>query len=148
MKITRTLGEAGEATKAKKRDYLEVEWDELGKRILRKQSESGVDVALMLDEGETLEPGHKIYEDDEREIVVRTPLEPVYVIQPAGIQEMGTVAFELGNRHTPCLIEGREIIVRRDHTLESIFTETGVAYHEDKRRLGRAFRYKGHTHAH
>lgn len=59
---------------------------------------------------------------------------------------MGKAAFEIGNRHTPCIIEGDEILVRYDHTLDELLDDVGVAYEQAERRFKEAFKYKGHQH--
>lgn len=130
----------------KKIDWLELEWEELNKRILRKETESGTEVALSLDSSGTLRYGDVLYEDEDTLIAIRTKLEKVYVIKPKTMQEMGKAAFEIGNRHTPCIIENDEILIRYDHTLEKLMDEVGVSYEQSERRFKEPFKYKGHQH--
>jgi len=130
----------------KKREWLELEWEELNRRILRKITDSGRELRISLEHGEPLNTGDVIYEDEQVEIVVRTTLEEVYVIYPASMTEMGKIAFELGNRHTPCLIEQKEIIVRYDETLQPLLREAGVHFEKTTRRFGKPFKYRGHRH--
>lgn len=149
MKITKMAGRYDDKDASSKEvDWLEVEWEELAKRILRKDTEAGRDISISLEPGEHLETGGLLYEDENLQIAVRTTLEDVYVITPASMTEMGKVAFELGNRHTPCLVEDDNITVRYDSTLETIFKDIGVAYKLEQRRIDRPFKYKGHAHAH
>ncbi|MDQ0338825.1 urease accessory protein UreE [Caldalkalibacillus uzonensis] len=81
------------------------------------------------------------------QIVVETQKEEAYIIYPANMQAMGKVAFELGNRHTPALIEENRIVVRYDYTLELLFQEAGVHYEHTFYRFPEPFRYRGHHHA-
>lgn len=127
-------------------EWIELDWDELNKRILRKSTNKGRDVAISLPEGESLKPGDILYQDEQQEILVLSKEERVYVIYPQDMIEMGKTAFELGNRHTPCLIEKEEILVRYDATLERIFKEIGVKYEQEWRRFNKPFAYKGHHH--
>ena len=118
----------------------------MSKRILRTETDQGTDIALSLDQEEPLQYGDVLFEDDNRRIAVRTKMEPVIVISPKDMTEMGKAAFELGNRHTPSLIEENEIIVRADHTLNKLLDEVGVEYETTERRFKQPFKYRGHSH--
>ncbi|WP_100406359.1 urease accessory protein UreE [Bacillus solitudinis] len=128
-------------------EWVELDWEELNKRILRKRTDCSREIAIVLEE-QGLKYGDILYHDEATTIVVQTKLEPAFVIKPKNMNEMGKVAFELGNRHTPCIVENNEIIVRYDKTLEGIFNETGVEYVETETRFNQAFKYKGHHHHH
>ena len=148
MIIEKVVGNIGseEEIIGKRTEWIELDWEELSKRILRMESDQGTDVAVRLDQEEPLHYGDILFEDDKRRIAVRTKLEPVIVIRPKDMVEMGKAAFELGNRHTPSLIESNEIIVRADHTLNSLLDEVGVAYETTERRFKQPFKYRGHAH--
>ncbi|UOQ48531.1 urease accessory protein UreE [Gracilibacillus caseinilyticus] len=128
------------------REWVELDWDELNKRILRKTTDKGTDVAIALEEKTPLKVGDIVYEDEQKQIVIRTKKEKVYVVYPESIVQMGKAAFELGNRHTPCLISESEIVVRYDDTLERLFDEVGVKYEATERRFTKPFKYRGHQH--
>ncbi|WP_438312975.1 urease accessory protein UreE [Sporosarcina sp. FA9] len=147
MVITKIVGNLDDFKSSSKNiDWLELEWEELNKRILRKQTENGTDVALSLESSGTLKYGDVLYEDETTLIAIRTELEKAYVIKPKTMREMGKMAFEIGNRHTPCIIEDDEILVRYDHTLERLMDEVGVTYEQAERRFKEPFKYKGHQH--
>ncbi|AXF56730.1 urease accessory protein UreE [Salicibibacter kimchii] len=131
---------------SKQREWIELDWEELNKRILRKTTDQGTDVAISLEQDEPLNYGDLLYEDEERQIAIRTKVENVIVITPKTFTQMGKTAFELGNRHTPCLISESEIIVRYDHTLETLLEEVGVDYEHSERRFKEPFKYRGHQH--
>ncbi|UOQ94746.1 urease accessory protein UreE [Halobacillus shinanisalinarum] len=147
MFIQKVVGNIdGEKTVSKRLEWVELDWEELNKRILRKTTDQGTDVAISLEQEQPLQFGDLIFEDEERQIAVRTKLEEVIVIRPKTITEMGKAAFELGNRHTPCLIDESEIIVRYDHTLGKLLDEVGVGYERSERRFKQPFKYRGHQH--
>lgn len=147
MVITKVAGNIDDFdTSNKEVDWLELEWEELNKRILRKTTEGGRDVAVSLETSGTLRYGDVLFEDGDTLVAIRTKLEKVYVVKPKSMQEMGKAAFEIGNRHTPCIIEGDEILVRYDHTLDELLDDVGVAYEQAERRFKEAFKYKGHQH--
>jgi len=148
MLINKVIGNIGtsEDVSDKTTEWVELEWEELSKRILRTETDQGTDVALSLDTDEPLQYGDVLFEDAERRIAVRTKMEAVIVIRPKDMTEMGKAAFELGNRHTPSLIDNNEIIVRADHTLNKLLEEVGVAYETTERRFKQPFKYRGHSH--
>ncbi|MDC3415892.1 urease accessory protein UreE [Aquibacillus salsiterrae] len=128
------------------REWIELDWEELNKRILRKKTNKGTDIAISLEEQEPLKVGDIIYQDESMQVVIRTKKEKVYIIYPVSNTQMGKMAFELGNRHTQCLISSDEIIVRYDETLVRLFEEVGVKYEETERRFKQPFKYRGHKH--
>ncbi|HEX5563733.1 MAG TPA: urease accessory protein UreE [Sporosarcina sp.] len=148
MLIEKIIGNIGdrEEIPGKKIEWVELEWEELSKRILRTETTEGTDIALRIDQEEPLKYGDLLFEDDNRAVVIRTKMEPVIVIRPKDMVEMGKAAFELGNRHTPSLIEKDEIIVRADHTLAPLLDEVGVDYETTERRFKQPFKYRGHSH--
>ncbi|MGE7093602.1 urease accessory protein UreE [Lysinibacillus sp. NPDC048646] len=148
MLIEKIIGNIGqeEEIDSKLTEWIELDWEELSKRILRTVTDQGTDVALRLSGEEPLKYGDLLFEDGDRRIAIRTKLEPVIVIYPENMVEMGKAAFELGNRHTPCLIENDEIIVRADHTINLLLDEVGVNYETTERRFKQPFKYRGHAH--
>ncbi|ENH96666.1 urease accessory protein [Gracilibacillus halophilus YIM-C55.5] len=128
------------------REFIELDWDELNKRILRKKTDKGTDVAIALEQEQPLAVGDIVYQDEQRQIVIQTKKEKAFVAYPESIVEMGKTAFELGNRHTPCLITENQIIVRYDQTLERLFEEVGVTYEQTEHRFKQPFKYRGHQH--
>ncbi|MCZ2259102.1 urease accessory protein UreE [Sporosarcina sp. G11-34] len=148
MLINKVIGNIGtkEDVSDKKTEWIELDWEELSKRILRTETDQGTDIALSLDQEEPLQYGDLLFEDHNRRIAVRTKMEPVIVISPKDMTEMGKAAFELGNRHTPSLIDENEIIVRADHTLNKLLDEVGVSYETTERRFKQPFKYRGHSH--
>jgi len=147
MKTTAVIGNIEENHYShKNREWIELDWEELNKRILRKKTNTGRDIAIALDEHKPLKVGDIVFEDEQIQVVVRTKKEEVYVIKPTSMTEMGKVAFELGNRHTPCLVSELEVVVRFDETLERLFDEVGVAYEKTERRFKEPFKYRGHKH--
>ena len=147
MIITKVLGQLHDFDLSEKQiDWLELEWEELNKKILRKRTEGGRDIAVSLEQSGTLRYEDVLFEDEDTLIVIRTKLEDAYVITPKTMQEMGKMAFEIGNRHTLCIIDDDEILVRYDHTLDKLMDEVGVTYERAERRFTEAFKYHGHQH--
>lgn len=148
MLIEKVIGNVGkeEELAGKKTEWIELDWEDLSKRILRIETDHGTDVAIRINQEDPLQYGDILFEDTERRIAIRTKMEPVIVIRPKNMTEMGKAAFELGNRHTPSLIDEDEIVVRADHTLNKLLDEVGVAYETTERRFKQPFKYRGHSH--
>ena len=148
MLIEKIIGNIGDVEEipGKRIEWVELEWEELSKRILRTETTEGTDIALRINQEEPLKYGDLLVEDEDRCIAIRTKMEPVIVIRPKDMVEMGKAAFELGNRHTPSLIEKDEIVVRADHTLAPLLDEVGVTYETTERRFKQPFKYRGHSH--
>lgn len=93
-------------------DYLEIEWFEATKRIQRLRTESGRDIAVkLLREGQRLRDGDVLIDDAEGLVVVKIrPCEAI-IIQPQNMLEMGTVCYEIGNKHMPLFIQNDEVLM-------------------------------------
>lgn len=76
MVITKVAGNIDDFdTSNKEVDWLELEWEELNKRILRKTTEGGRDVAVSLETSGTLRYGDVLFEDGDTLVAIRTKLE-------------------------------------------------------------------------
>jgi len=99
-------------------DWLQLEWYEAGKRILRRQTRAGNDIALkFLDKKPALTHGDVLYEDDTLIIAVEILPCDVLVIQPANLFEMASVCYEIGNKHLPLFFDKEELLVPFEPTM-------------------------------
>ena len=99
MIITEVLGNIQNGHPEKEmKEWLEVEWEELNKRRMRRTTDQGREIAIKLEDAQHLHVGDVLYEDHDVQIVLRTKMEPVFVVYPKSMQEMGKASFELGNR--------------------------------------------------
>lgn len=93
-------------------DYLEIEWFESTKRIQRKKSKNGQEVAIkFLKEGQRLKHGDVVYADDQKIIVVDIIPCDAIVVKPKSLLEMGSVCYEIGNKHLPMFIQNDEVLI-------------------------------------
>jgi urease accessory protein len=130
-------------------DWLPMEWYECSKRILRKQTQSGNDVALkFLDNNPALTQGDILYEDDTLVIAVDILSCEVLVIQPANLFEMASVCYEIGNKHLPLFFEKEEVLVPFEMPLFRLLSSQGYAIKQDKRKLLYPLRTTVAPHAH
>lgn len=93
-------------------DFLEIEWFEATKRIQRKRTKNGQEIAIkFLKEGQRLKQDDVLYEDDQKIIVVAIiPCEAI-VVKPTSLLEMGSVCYEIGNKHLPMFIQNDEVLL-------------------------------------
>jgi urease accessory protein len=94
------------STGARSIDYLQIEWYESTKRIQRRKTLGGRDIAIrFLKEGQRLNQDDVLMMDDHTAVVVDIkPCDAIQVI-PKTMLEMGTVCYEIGNKHLPLFIQ-------------------------------------------
>ena len=130
-------------------DWLQLEWYESSKRILRKQTQAGNELALkFLDKDPMLTQGDILYEDDT--IIIAVDILPceVLVIQPANLFEMASVCYEIGNKHLPLFFEKEEVLVPFEMPLFRLLSTQGYAIKQDKRKLLHPLKTTVSPHAH
>ncbi|WP_067932774.1 urease accessory protein UreE [Alicyclobacillus kakegawensis] len=139
-----------DAVGSRRLDRVWVNSEALLKRIQRLRTESGRELGLRLpaDCG-TLRDGDILWMDDEEAVVVSVSPEPVLVVSPRSLREMGEVAHRLGNRHVPVQLMGDTLIVADDPLLEQLFVSLDVPFAREERVLREPFRHIAeHTHSH
>lgn len=117
-------------------DWLPLEWYEAGKRILRRQTRAGQDIALkFLNKNPALTQGDVLYESDRLIIAVEILPCEVLVIQPANLFEMASVCYEIGNKHLPLFFDKDELLVPFEMPLFRLLSAQGYVIKQDKRKL-------------
>lgn len=93
-------------------DLLQLEWYETSRRIQRRHTAGGREIALrLLKQGLRLQQGDVVYMDETTAVVVDIlPCEAI-VVTPASMLEMGTVCYEIGNKHLPIFIQDNEVLI-------------------------------------
>ncbi|RZM12301.1 MAG: urease accessory protein UreE, partial [Pedobacter sp.] len=107
-------------------DKLELEWFETNKRILHRQTVSGVDVSLrLLDERNTLTEGDVLFEDDHSLVIIHIlPCECIS-LQPNSMSEMAAIAYEIGNKHLPLFFQDEKLLIPFEQPIFNILTAQG-----------------------
>jgi urease accessory protein len=147
--VQEKLGCLAEGEHSKVIDYLELEWHETGKRILRKRTHSGQEVSLrFLKEAPALASGDILYEDDARVIVVEIRPCEVIVLQPRFLYDMALACYEIGNRHLPLFYEGGWLLMPFDAPVFRMLEKAGFAPLRDNRRLLQPLRSSVAPHEH
>ena len=131
---------------------------ELRKRVQRVVTDHGTEVGIRLAERRELRDGDILHREGRNAVVVSSLPTDVLVVAPATIEQMGSVAHSLGNRHPPAqfLAPGTEVqglpghdgvmVVQYDHTAEAFLREAGVRFARVQRQMEVPFRHAEHTH--
>src|SRR5690349_15193200 len=94
------------ATEGREIDVLELEWFETTKRIQRKRTQNGMEIAIkFMREGQRLHQDDILYADEQKVVVVNIKPCDAIVITPVSMLEMGTVCYEIGNKHMPLFLQ-------------------------------------------
>ncbi len=133
-------------------DTISLHWYESTRRIMRKTSNAGVEVAFKLfKEGQSLEHDDVVFCDDATALVIYIIPCEVIVLSPQTLPEMARVCYEIGNKHAPLFLEGDEILSPPDEPFFRWLVAAGFAPRKEVRRLSHALRSNsahGHGHAH
>ncbi|MFJ7826277.1 urease accessory protein UreE [Psychrobacillus sp. NPDC096623] len=123
-----------------------LESSDLVKRIQRVKTDHGREIGLRLSESRDLNAGDILYMDEKNIILIEVYPDDVIVIKPRNLNEMGTIAHQLGNRHLPAQFEEDKMLVQYDYLVEELLGELGLPYVREKRKVKKAFRHIGHSH--
>lgn len=130
-------------------DWLQLQWYEAGKRILRRQTLAGNDISLkFLDKNPALTQGDVLYESDSLIIAIEILPCDVLVIEPANPFEMASVCYEIGNKHLPLFLDNNELLVPFEMPLFRLLSAQGYAIKQDKRKLLHPLKTTVAPHAH
>lgn len=93
-------------------ELVQIEWFEANKRIQRRKTNAGTDVAIrFLREGQRIKQDDVLYMDDKKIIVVDIlPCDAIQVT-PHTMLEMGSVCYEIGNKHLPVFIQDDLVLI-------------------------------------
>lgn len=117
-------------------DWLPLEWFETSKRIMRKRTRSGQEVALkFLTENPRLTQGDVLYNDELSVIAVEIVPCDTLVISPASMHEMASICYEIGNKHLPLFFETDQLLVPYEAPLFRLLTASGYGVERQTRQL-------------
>ncbi|MBX2962627.1 MAG: urease accessory protein UreE [Cyclobacteriaceae bacterium] len=93
-------------------DYLRLEWFETSKRVLRRKTDSGREIAIrFFKEGQRLNQDDIVFMDDQAVVVVDIKPCDAIEVSPKSLLEMGTVCYEIGNKHLPLFIQDDMVLI-------------------------------------
>lgn len=126
---------------------LTLPWEERCRSHGRRRTDQGREFALALPSGSVLREGDQLLLKPERcRVHVLEALEPVLVLLPISPPEWAWLAYQIGNRHLPVMINDHELLCPREPAAEHLFRQLGVTYQVAERPFTPAIQHSGHTH--
>lgn len=150
MIITQVIGsKATEALDGLRLDWLELEWFETSKRILRKRTTDGMEIAIrFLNEGQRLRHDDVLFMDEQKAVLIHVKPCNTIVVRPGSLLEMGTVCYEIGNKHLPVFIQDDEVLIPYEEPLFRWLLTSGYKPTRETRRLLNMLRSNVKPHDH
>lgn len=130
-------------------DLLEIEWFESTKRIQRRATTAGKEIAIkFMREGQRLRQDDVVYLDDQTAILVHIrPCEAI-VLAPTTMLEMGTICYEIGNKHLPLFIEDDLVMMPFEHPMFRWLEASGYKPEKQFRQLLNLLKSNVEPHGH
>lgn len=117
-------------------DVLPVEWYETNKRILRRPTRGGRELALkFLEESPALTDGDILYADEYTVIMVDILPCETLVIRMSSPHAIAAICYEIGNRHLPLFMEPDELLVPAEEPLFRWLSANGYDVRREDRKL-------------
>lgn len=119
-------------------------------RFLRRKrlvAEGGLAFLVDLEQTASLNAGEAFELSDGRFVEISAAPEPLYAVTGP---DLARLAWHIGNRHTPCQIEARRLLIQRDRVIGHMLEHLGAALDEIEGPFtpeGGAYGH-GRTHAH
>ncbi|WP_291906728.1 urease accessory protein UreE [Chitinophaga sp. CB10] len=130
-------------------DLLQLEWFETTKRIQRKKTASGREIALrFLKEGQRLRQGDILLIDATHAVVVDILPSDAIVVTPRSLLEMGSVCYEIGNKHLPLFIQDDQVLMPFEEPIYRWLLASGYATEKQHTRLTNLLNANVQPHSH
>lgn len=130
--------------KNKKVDFANISNDDRVKKVLRVKSYKGVEIGINVED--EIKDGDILAILDDSVVVVKILPTDVLEISPKNLKEMGVIAHNIGNRHTPAIFEKDLMIIEPDSLIEEFLKNQNVDFKKTKRVLKTALRHASHSH--
>ena len=108
-------------------DSVVLDFDQRHRRRITMRGEGGLAFLLDLDEPARLRHGDALVLEDGRRIAIMAAAEPLAEIRCDDVHHLIRLAWHLGNRHLPTMIDGEGLLIRRDHVIEDMARRLGAA---------------------
>jgi urease accessory protein len=135
-------------------DTVVLDYDARHRRRIAMTTAGGLEFLLDLERTQRLRDGDHLVLDDGRLIQVVAAPEPLAEVRCADLRHLVRVAWHLGNRHLPTMLDGAStsdpcLVVRRDHVIEDMVRGLGadVAHIDGPFNPEGGAYAGGHTHA-
>ncbi len=130
-------------------DFLELEWFETSKRIQNKVTNSGTKIAIkFLKEGQRLSQDDVLFKDNKKAIVIDIRECEVIMVAPTSLLEMGTLCYEVGNKHVPIFIQDNQVLIPFEEPLFRWLSASGYRPVKEMRQLKSRLKSTDSSHEH
>lgn len=144
--VTNTNDMTKEEVESRHMEKVYMESADLMKRIQRVKTDHDRELGIRLTEPKDLRVGDVLFMEDNNMIVVDIYSDDLIVISPRDMNEMGTIAHLLGNRHLPAQFSDNDMLIQYDYLVAELLDEKGVPYEREERKVKEPFRHVGHSH--
>ncbi|MBO9728648.1 MAG: urease accessory protein UreE [Chitinophaga sp.] len=130
-------------------DLLQLEWFETTKRIQRKKTATGREIAIRFwREGQRLRQGDILVMDEQHAVVVDIIPSDAIVVTPRNLLEMGSVCYEIGNKHLPVFIQNDQVLLPFEEPIFRWLLASGYATEKQHTRLTNLLNANVQPHSH
>lgn len=129
-------------------ETIYIESDDCSKRILRVKSDHDREYGISLENGEKLTDGDILYNEENKIICVKVNSQDVLIIMPKSMNEMGFIAYTLGNRHIQAQFEDGKMIVQYDRLVEDELKNDSIDYTRENKKMIKPFKHAEFSHTH
>lgn len=132
MVVEQIIGNLKDTEKANRKiELIQIEWFEANKRIQRRKTNEGTEVAIrLMKEGQRLHQDDIVYIDENKIIAIDILPCDAIEIAPHTIQEMGSVCYEIGNKHLPVFIQNNLVLIPYEEPIFKWLMITGYHVHK------------------
>lgn len=134
--------------KGRSLDTVDVEWYEVNKKILKKDTASGKEIGIRFSEHKKINDGDILYMDDSEIIAVNIPESEAILIEPKNMVDMGTICYEIGNQHVQLFLTESSIIIPYEKPLMELLSKKGFNPKKEMRKLVNGVECHKHSHHH
>ncbi len=103
-----------------------LDFDSRHRRRIVMRTTEGLDFLLDLEKAHRLREGDALVLEDGRNVIVVAAPEPLAEIRCTDLRHLVRVAWHLGNRHLPTMLDGDRLVIRRDHVIENMVRGLGA----------------------
>lgn len=144
MIVNEILGNLESFQTQKKIEVVQLEWFEMQKRILRKETDTGREVGIQIQN--QLNDGDILFEGENFIIIVKISPSDLIKITVDSMEDMGRLGFELGNRHLSLKITNNIVLVPFDHPTYEYLIKLGFKAEKVKENFSDYIQCKSHEH--
>jgi urease accessory protein len=108
-------------------DRVVLDFDQRHRRRIALRGEEGLAFLLDLENTARLRHGDALVLEDGRRIAVAAAAEPLAEVRCFDVHHLVRIAWHLGNRHLPTMIDGERLLIRRDHVIEDMVRGLGAS---------------------